>query len=172
MSDLSFMGGFNAAEIEDLRDDTPLPDGHYYLEVEKMELKQTANGQGTGANAQFDCLGEAETGAMQGRKVFNWFNLQHSNDTAQKIGQAEFASLCKAVGVMTPRDTDELIGKRFIAKIGIDKKDNTKNVIKKYLAIEGEQPSQQSAPSTPAPKPAQPTTTTATSKPTPPWMRK
>jgi len=161
MSDLSFMGGFNAAEHEDQRDDSPLPEGEYYLEVEKIETKQTANGQGVGANAQFDVLGEKESGAHQGRKVFNWFNLQHSNDVAQKIGQAEFAALCKAVGVLAPQDTDELIGGRFLAKIGLDKKDKDKNVIKKYMPIEDVPPATAPAPSpaptqpAPAPAPAQ-----------------
>lgn len=152
MSDLTnIIGGFNAAEHEDLNDDSPLPEGVYYLEVEKLETKQTANGQGVGANAQFDVLGEKDNGSHQGRKVFNWFNLQHSNETAQKIGQAEFASLCKAVGVMAPKDTDELIGGRFLAKIGIDKKDASKNVIKKYMPIDD-------APAAPvaAPAPTQP----------------
>lgn len=165
-TNLSFMGGFNAAEHEDVRDDSPIPEGNYYLQLESAELKDTSSGEGRGLNATFEVLGQVETQACAGRKVFNWFNLMHSNEVAQKIGQAEFASLCKAVGVLTPKSTDELIGKPFIAKIGFDKKDKSKNVIKKYLPIDGA-PTQQST-SAPAPAPA----SSSTSKPTPPWMRK
>lgn len=163
MSDLSFMGGFNAEEHEDQRDDTPLPEGEYYLELEKAELRDTANGQGKGLNAQFNVLGE-ESNPHRGRKVFNWFNLQHSNEMAQKIGQSEFAALCKAVGIVAPEDTSELLGKPFLAKVGLDKKDKDKNVIKKYSLIDGAP----AKPATPepaaAPAPAQPAASGAAKK--------
>lgn len=159
------MGGFNAEEHEELRDNTPLPEGEYYLELEEAKVKETQNKQGTGLNATFNVLGD-ESNPFRGRKVFNWFNLQHTNETAQKIGQAEFAALCKAVEVIAPQDTGELIGKPFLAKVGIDKKDQTKNVIKKYSPIDG-------APAKPAtqaatPAPAQPAASGATKK--MPWQ--
>ena len=145
MSNLSFMGGFNANDHEEQNDNSPLPAGEYYIQLESGVLKDTANGQGKGFNATFDVLGDAQQNHA-GRKLFVWFNLQHTNETAQKIGQAEFAALCKAVGVLAPNDTDELLGKPFLAKVAIDKKDNTRNVIRKYSAIDS------AAPAKPAPE--------------------
>lgn len=161
MSDLGFIGDFNANDHEEQRDDSPLPAGEYYLEVENIDLRETANGQGKGANVQFDCLGHKDDGSQQGRKVFVWFNLAHSNEMAQKIGLAQFAALCKAVNLVAPRDTDELLGSKFLATIGIDKKDNTRNVIKKYSPI-GEATSAPAPASAPAP---------STDKPKAPWEK-
>jgi len=139
MSDISqIMGGFNADEYtEHSNDDTPLPAGKYYVEVEKAELRETQNKQGTGCNVQFSVLGSVADNSHKGRKVFEWYNLQHSNETAQKIGQSEFHALRLALGKPTAQDTDELIGVPFVAKITIDKKDATKNKIVKYSPIEG-----------------------------------
>jgi len=139
MSDISqIMGGFNADEYtEHSNDDTPLPAGEYYVEVEKAELRETQNKQGTGCNVQFSVLGSVADNSHKGRKVFVWYNLQHSNETAQKIGQSEFHALRIAIGKPTAQDTDELIGIPLIAKVTIDKKDLTKNKIVKYTPIAG-----------------------------------
>jgi len=139
MSDLSqIMGGFNADEYtENSNDDAPLPAGEYYVEVEKAELKETKNKQGTGCSVQFSVLGSVSDNSHKGRKVFVWYNLAHSNEVAQKIGQSEFHSLRIALGKPTAQDTDELIGTPFVAKLTIDKKDATKNKIVKYSPIEG-----------------------------------
>ena len=157
-TDLSFIGDFNANDHNDEHDDSPLPAGEYYLEVENINLKDTANGQGKGCNVQFDVLGHKDDGSQVGRKVFVWFNLAHSNETAQKIGLAQFASLCKAVGIVAPRGTDELLGAKFVGSIALDKKDNTRNVIKKYSPIEQTAPAQAAA-------------TTETAKPKAPWEK-
>jgi len=172
MSDLSFLGGFNADEHEMPRDDAPLPAGGYYLEVENIDLKQTANGQGTGANVQFDVLGD-EQGNHTGRKCFVWFNLQHSNEQAQKVGQAQFAELCKACGIITPQDTDELLGSKIFAKVSIDKKDATKNNVRGFKAIEAATNQTtapaQSAAHTPPPSQTPPPAAPAAAKPKMPW---
>lgn len=167
------MGGFNATEHEEQWDDTPLPEGSYYLQVEKAEIRETANKQGRGMNATFEVLGEVETNAHAGRKVFVWYNLKHSSEQAERIGNQQFAGLRKAVGVIAPQNTDELIGIPFIAKIGFDKKDKNKNVIKKYEPMEGQQakPATPAAPTPPPAADAPAADAPATSKPKLPWEK-
>jgi len=134
MSDISkyFDGGFKAEDHEEMRDDSPLPVGKYFLEIEKAEVKETKNGEGVGCDVQFNVIGHVDDQSHKGRKLFVWFNLRHSNEKAQKIGNAEFAALGRAIGKPIVQDSDELIGGTFIASVGIDKKDATRNVIKKY----------------------------------------
>ena len=159
MSDISkyFDGGFKAEDHEEMRDDSPLPVGKYFLEIEKAEVKETKNGEGVGCDVQFNVIGHVDDQSHKGRKLFVWFNLRHSNEKAQKIGNAEFAALGRAIGKPIVQDSDELIGGTFIASVGIDKKDATRNVIKKYSSASGAQAATQTqtavrpAPQAPAP---------------------
>ena len=155
MSDISkyFDGGFKAEDHEEMRDDSPLPVGKYFLETEMAEVKETKNGEGVGCYVQFNVIGHVDDQSHKGRKLFVWFNLRHSNEKAQKIGNAEFAALGRAIGKPIVQDSDELIGGTFIASVGIDKKDATRNVIKKYSSASGAQPATQTqTAATPAPQ--------------------
>lgn len=120
--------GYNAADVA-TPDNEPLPAGEYIVSVDKAELRETKAGNGMGCNMAF----EVADGQLAGRKVFNWFHLAHENPKAAQIGQSEFAALCKALGVLTPQDTDELLGKfctiRVIVKDG-------KNEVKGYKAVD------------------------------------
>jgi hypothetical protein len=140
MADItSIMGGFNAEEYEEQPefDNSPLPEGDYYVEIEKAEVKETANKKGTGCNTTMSVLGDVHDNGHKGRKLFAWFTLSHENDQAQSIGQREFHALRLAIGKPTATDTDELLSQNLVVRVGFDKKDATRNVVKKYMAIEG-----------------------------------
>ena len=157
MSNLSqyLGGGFNANDIAEDRDfdNSPLPKGDYYVEVESAKTQETKNGQGVGLNVQFNVLGSVDDKSHAGRKVFGWFNLQHTNEKAAEIGRREFAALCLAIGNPSPADSDELVGQAIIAKIDIDKRDAERNVIKAYKAADAA-PAPAAPKPTPAPAPA------------------
>lgn len=154
------MGSFDASAYEQKPeyDNSPLPVGDYYLEIESAIVKETANGKGVGCNVVFNVLGDVHTKEHSGRKVFSWYTLQHQSDLAQTIGQDQFHELRCAIGNPTLNDTDLLIGGNFVATIGIDKKEPTRNQIKKAKSLEGykapaAKPAGASAP-TPAAAPA------------------
>ena len=98
------------------RDYEELPNGDYELEIEASEVKGGANG--TGLKTTMAVLRPEE---YKGRKVFNFYNLEHKNAQAQEIGQRQFASLCRAIGVSEVEDSEELHFKAFTAKIGLGK---------------------------------------------------
>ena len=152
-------GAFDPSQYE-ARDNSPLPAGDYPLTIERAEVRKTKNGEGLGANVTFEVAGPTQTG----RKVFVWFNLRHSNEVAEKIGQSEFAALCKAVGLVAVQDTDELLGKTFLGKVGIDKKDPTANRILAYKPLGGQAapaPRQAAQPVAPQPQQTQPAASAA-----------
>jgi hypothetical protein len=94
--------------------------------------------------------------------LFAWFTLQHENEMAQSIGQREFHGMRLAIGKEGAADTDEFIGANLVASVGLDKKDPTRNQIKRYKALEGYAP--------PASKPTtSPVAAAAPSKKKNPW---
>ncbi|GAA5543787.1 DUF669 domain-containing protein [Brucella sp. NBRC 113783] len=108
---------FDATKHDTTQSDySELPNGDYELEIEASEVKEGANG--TGLKTTMTVLRPEE---YQGRKVFNFYNLEHKNAQAQEIGQRQFASLCRAIGVSEVEDSEELHFKAFTAKIGLGK---------------------------------------------------
>jgi hypothetical protein len=154
MADISqLIGGFDASAYEEQPefDNSPLPAGDYYVEIESADIKETANKKGTGCNMKLSVLGDVHDNGHKGRKAFHWFTMLHENDMAQSIGQREFHALRLAIGKPTATDTDELIGQNLVIRVGFDKKDPTRNQIKRFMALEGyEKPEKTEAAPTPA----------------------
>jgi hypothetical protein len=101
MADLT---GFDANKVEPVPDRDPLPEGTYVAVIVDSEMKSTKSGTGSFLELKMSVL----DGPHQGRSLWARFNLQNSNPTAVQIAQAELGSLCRAVGVLQPRDSVEL----------------------------------------------------------------
>ncbi len=126
----------------------PLPAGEYEMMVVKSETKATKKGDGH----YLECEMHVLSGQHSGRRHWERFNLDNPNHQAVKIAQESLAKLCNAIGVDEVNDSEDLHDQPFIAEIGIDKKDDQRNVIWGYKAS-GAAPTFKSAP---APKPAVP----------------
>ena len=100
MPDLRF---FNANEVPDQIFE-PLPDGIYVARIIESEEKETK--AGTGSYIQLKL--EVVEGEYTGRTVFDRLNLRNPNEKAVEIARQTLASICRAVGNMAPRDTQEL----------------------------------------------------------------
>lgn len=104
-----------------------LPDGDYKMEVSAADVKTSGSGTATkvGLKVTYDVI---EPEDYKGRKVFDYFNLEHPSADAQRIGQAQFASLCRAIGRTDPvDDTDDIMFRAFTAKVGMGKPSKDKN---------------------------------------------
>jgi hypothetical protein len=162
------MGGvaFDPSKYEDTN--SLVPQGDYYVEVEKAEVRDTQSGDGRYIKVQFNILGQTQTG----RKVFVNYNMANKSDMAVEIGQREFAALCKAAGVAGIQDTDEILGKRALVKVSIrkNKRDNTEeNAVGSYRPVDGT-----TAPTPPPAPPAQAAPPSAAAAPAAaklPWER-
>ncbi|WP_374833967.1 DUF669 domain-containing protein [Paenochrobactrum pullorum] len=108
---------FNAQDHDTTQSDySELPNGDYELEIEASDINVGANG--TGLKTTMNVVRPEE---YKGRKLFNYYNLEHKNAQAQEIGQRQFASLCRAIGVSGVDDSEELHFKLFTVKVGIGK---------------------------------------------------
>lgn len=107
-------------------------------------------------------------GGYKGRKVWARLNLENRNPEAVRIAKSELSAICRAVGVLTPRNSGELHNIPLVITVKVKPGDNgPQNEVKGYAAVNAQatqatgqpvaQPQGQQAP--------------ATAK-TPPWQRR
>ena len=101
MADLQ---GFDANRVEPSKEFDPIPAGKYLAMITASEMKPNKAGTGQFLELTFQIL----EGEHKNRQLWARLNLSNPNETAMKIAQAELSALCRAVGVMTPRDSVEL----------------------------------------------------------------
>jgi hypothetical protein len=98
------LNGFNAHEVEPSADFEPLPAGKYVAVVTASEMKPTKNGNGSYLELTFQVI----EGPHKGRLVWERLNLDNPNPLTVKIARSELSAICRAVGVMQPKDSVEL----------------------------------------------------------------
>jgi hypothetical protein len=111
---------FNANPIAPMGEFTPIPTGKYTVIISASEMKDTkpVPGREPGQYLQL-VLDVVDEGEHFGRKVFCRLNLVNANATAVKIAESELSAICRAVGVMVPKTTEELHDIPFIVKVTI-----------------------------------------------------
>lgn len=100
------------------RDYAELPNGIYQLEVTASEVADTSTGSGTILKTTMSVIAPEE---FKGRLIFTNYNLKNNSAEAEGIGKRQFASLCRAIGVSSVDDSEELHLRTFTAKIGLGK---------------------------------------------------
>ena len=146
---------FDATAHDTLQNDyAELPNGIYKLEIEASDVGPTKAGNGTILKTTMVVI---EPESLKGRKLFTTYNLENANPTAQEIGQKQFASLCRAVGVSAVEDSEELHFLAFTAKVGLGKAQNgypaRAEVKRYYFEDEGNVPAPEIDANQPAPQP-------------------
>ena len=114
-----------------------LKDGNYAAFIEQADVKITSKGDGHYIKLMLQVMGPTNKGA----KLFHNINISlPSSPEAERIGRQQLRQLMEAIGLMRLSDTDELIGKQVLCKVGThpatDKYDAS-NVIKKFSKLEG-----------------------------------
>lgn len=148
------LNGFNAAEVEPGNFDV-LPAGNYTAMIDLSELRPTKDGRGQYLYLELLIV----EGQYEGRRLFDRLNLENPSEKAVEIAKRTLSSICRAVGVMTPKDSSELHDRPLMVRVVV------KPASDQYAAsneIKGYAPREQATPATPA--------VPASSK--PPWARK
>lgn len=128
---MATLNGFNAGEVDPTVALDPIPAGTYAAAIIDSELKPTKAGTGKYLQLTLQVL----DGEHGGRLVWARLNLENPNQTTVKIARGELSAICRAVGVMQPRDSVELHNIPLEIKVGLKKRaDNGEftNVIKGY----------------------------------------
>lgn len=144
------LSGFDAQTVEPTASYEPLPAGWYKAVFTESEEKPTK--AQTGSYLQLTA--EIIEGEHQGRKLIERLNLNNPNSTAVEIAQRTLSGICRAIGVMTPRDSTDLHDKPFMVKVAVKPGDGQygpSNEIKEYAATEGAAPAPAAAPAASTP---------------------
>lgn len=126
----SWMNMLNDMDETDAQagDFQPLPDGWYEAITSGSTEKENKSGQGHHINVTYTIVGEN----YAGRKVFGNFNVDNPKPTAQQIGLGELKRMMLAGGLEKISDVSDLDDLTLWIKVGRDKKDAEKNVIKAF----------------------------------------
>jgi hypothetical protein len=122
MADLN---GFDATQVEPAGSFAPIPAGQYPAVITDSEMKPTRSGNGSYLQLTFEIL----EGEHRGRKLWSRLNLDNPNPTAVAIAKAELSALCRAVGVMRPKDSVELHNLPMVIRVACRKRADTGEVI-------------------------------------------
>ena len=129
------LGNFNANEVEPNTDFDPIPAGKYLAIISDSEMKPTKSGNGSYLELSFQII----EGEHQNRLLWARLNLDNPNQTAVQIARGELSSICRAVGLMTPKDSAELHNLPLVINVKCKKREDTgeiTNEIKGYARRE------------------------------------
>jgi hypothetical protein len=96
--------GFNANNVDPAVDFEPIPAGKYLAVIAASEMKQTKSGSGSYLELTFAII----DGPYKNRLLWSRLNLDNPNKQAVEIARAQLSAICRAVGVMQPKDSLEL----------------------------------------------------------------
>ncbi len=129
---------FDANTVEPTGKFTPIPVDDYLAVITDSEMKDTKKGDGKYLLLTYEVV----DGEFKGRKIFETLNLVNSNQTAVEIAQRALSAVCRATGVLHPKDSSELHGKPLVISVGIRAGSNgfeDKNVIRGYSRVDGKE---------------------------------
>lgn len=107
--------GFDANQVPAAESREPIPAGWYKAVITESEEKPTKAQTGSYLQMTLEII----EGEHAGRKVFERLNLNNPNQTAVDIAQRTLSSICRGVGVMTPRASQDLHDKPLMVKVKV-----------------------------------------------------
>ena len=152
---MAHLNGFNANDVEPTTAFEPLPAGKYLAAITASEMKATKKGDGSYLQLEFTVL----EGDCKGRKTWDRLCINHPNDMTQSIARGNLSAICRAVGVMQPRDSVELHNIPLAISVKCKKREDNGEITNEIKGYE--------AKASAAGRPPQAATTDTT----PPWKR-
>lgn len=122
--------GFDANTVDPSVALEVIPAGKYLAMITDSEMKSTKNNEGSYLKLVFQIL----EGPHKDCVVLARLNLQNKNATAVKIAMSELSSICRAVGVMVPKDSCELHNLPMTITVKCVKREDTGDI---YNEIKG-----------------------------------
>lgn len=113
MSNLAGLN-FNANDVEPV-DFGVIPAGDYEAAIVASEVKQNSNKDGEYLKLEIQIV----SGPFQNRKLFENLNIKNPNADTVKIARGTLSAICRAVNVITPKDSSELHNKPFRISVAV-----------------------------------------------------
>lgn len=128
---MASLNNFDASNVDPSVALDPIPAGKYIAAITDTEMKPTKTGGGKYLQLTFQVL----DGEYKSRLVWARLNLENKSEMTVKIARGELSAICRAVGVMAPKDSVELHNIPLEINVGLKKRDDNgefTNVIKGY----------------------------------------
>lgn len=128
---MAHLNNFDANNVDPSVALDPIPAGKYIAVITETEMKPTKAGGGKYLQLTFQII----DGEYKGRLVWARLNLENKSEMTVKIARGELSAICRAVGVMAPKDSIELHNIPLEINVGLKKRDDNgefTNVIKGY----------------------------------------
>lgn len=129
------LGNFDAEQVDPAKDFEALPPGKYPAMV--TESEEVDNSSGKGSHLKLTL--QVTDGQFKGRLLWHRLNLKHENPKTVQIARGELSSICRAVGVLKPRDSSELHNLPMVVRVDVrEYEGRTYNDVKGFYPLEGE----------------------------------
>jgi len=115
------LNGFDANAVEPNSGFDPVPAGKYIVVITASEMKDTKAGTGEYLELEMEIV----DGPYKGRKLWDRLTLKHPTEKTVQIARGRLSALCRAVGVMAPKDSCELHGIPLVAKVKLKNRSDT-----------------------------------------------
>lgn len=130
------LDGFNAAEIEPNAPREVISPGDYKAVITGSEERPTKAQDGSYLLLRVQII----EGPHQGVNLTDRLNLNNPNQTTVEIANRTLSAICRAIGVMTPRDSTDLHDKPLMVRVTVkpaDGKYQASNEISGYAPVGG-----------------------------------
>ena len=130
MADMSDLG-FDANNVKPDEGFALIPKGDYDAILISTDKRDNSKQTGKFLEFVFQILG----GQYQNRQLREYLSLWHTNDQTVQISKGKLSAICRAVGVMSPKDSNELCNKPLKLSVGVRKNKETgelENMISGY----------------------------------------
>ena len=118
------LNGFNANNVDPATESEPIPAGKYLAVITDSGMKPTKSGNGQYLELTFQVI----DGTYKNRLLWSRLNLDNPNAQAVQIAQGELSAICRAVGVMQPKDSIELHNLPLLVTVKCKKREDTGDV--------------------------------------------
>ena len=119
------LNGFDANAVEPSTDFEAIPAGKYLAVITDSEMKPTKAGTGSYLELTFQIV----EGEYKNRNLWARLNLDNPNPVAVQIAKAELSAICRAVGVMLPKDSVELHNLPLLITVKCKRRDDTGDIV-------------------------------------------
>ena len=121
--------GFDASKVEPNEPASAVPKGEYQVIIVESEQKQTSKGDGWLMSMVLQIV----EGPFKGRKLYDRLNLGNKNEQAVTIARGTLSAICRAVNVMSPKNSEELHNRTLTAVVDVSEyQGKLRNEVKGY----------------------------------------
>jgi hypothetical protein len=118
------LNGFDARQVDPASDFEPIPAGKYLAIITESAMKPTKSGSGSYLELVFEVI----EGEHKGRNLWARLNLDNPNPLTVQIARAELSAICRATGVMQPKDSIELHNLPLLITVKCKKREDTGDI--------------------------------------------